>query len=299
MKNLFRSILSIVLIFSAGSVAADAMVWEVSKGKEKMYIGGTIHMLKASDHPLPVEYAKAYELSDIVVTEVDMLAMQSPQVQQQVMAKSMLPAGQSLQTILDKPTYERLSNTMAEKGMSIAMFNTFKPSMVMLTLTVLEFQKLGFSQKHGVEMTYNTKAKKDKKSEIALETVDEQLNLLLNMADGNESSLVNYNLDELADIAALFDKAVKAWRNGDADALFKILADDLKQKYPKLYDSLLTQRNKNWMPRLEGFLNTRPDELILVGALHLAGPGNVLSLLKEKGYKVKKLSFANTNGASN
>ena len=39
----------------------------------KVYIGGTIHKMRQTDYPLPNEYYRAYNNSDILVTDVDIL----------------------------------------------------------------------------------------------------------------------------------------------------------------------------------------------------------------------------------
>ena len=49
------------------------------------------------------------------------------------------------------------------------------------------------------------------------------------------------------------------------------------------------QRNQNWIPQLKQMLATKEVELVLVGALHLAGDSNVLELLQQQGYQVTKL----------
>jgi uncharacterized protein YbaP (TraB family) len=49
------------------------------------------------------------------------------------------------------------------------------------------------------------------------------------------------------------------------------------------------QRNKNWLPQIQQMLATPEVELVLVGALHLAGESNVLQLLREQGYSITQL----------
>ena len=62
---------------------------------------------------------------------------------------------------------------------------------------------------------------------------------------------------------------------------------------PKTIKTLLTDRNKNWLPHIErmfsGNGNSSDKEFVLVGVAHLAGNNSVLALLKAKGYRVEKL----------
>lgn len=51
---------------------------------------------------------------------------------------------------------------------------------------------------------------------------------------------------------------------------------------------MLANRNRNWIPVIESYLETPEVELILAGFSHFAGPDNVLELLAAKGYTIKK-----------
>ena len=38
---------------------AETSVWRVSNGDSELFIGGTIHVLSATDYPLPIEFEQA------------------------------------------------------------------------------------------------------------------------------------------------------------------------------------------------------------------------------------------------
>lgn len=46
---------------------AETSLWRVSKGESELFIGGTIHLLGASDYPLPKEFEAAYKKADMLV----------------------------------------------------------------------------------------------------------------------------------------------------------------------------------------------------------------------------------------
>ena len=64
---------------------------------------------------------------------------------------------------------------------------------------------------------------------------------------------------------------------------------EFKTEAPKIYKELLIDRNNNWLPLIDAYLNTPQVEFILVGVGHLVGPGGIIEALKKKGYKVDKL----------
>jgi uncharacterized protein YbaP (TraB family) len=79
-----------------------------------------------------------------------------------------------------------------------------------------------------------------------------------------------------------------AWKAGDAATVERIVLDDVKDE-PLLYDRLLVNRNRNWLPKLDALL-TRPGRaFVVVGAGHLVGPDGLLAMFKAKGYKVEQL----------
>jgi hypothetical protein len=55
---------------------------------------------------------------------------------------------------------------------------------------------------------------------------------------------------------------------------------------PEEHKTILDDRNRNWIPKIEKMLTEKRVFLITVGAGHLAGPNGVPNLLRQAGYKV-------------
>ena len=55
-------------------------------------------------------------------------------------------------------------------------------------------------------------------------------------------------------------------------------------KFPDLYRTLTTDRNRKWLPRISGLLQEKQDYLVVVGAMHLIGRGGVVELLTRQGF---------------
>ena len=79
-----------------------------------------------------------------------------------------------------------------------------------------------------------------------------------------------------------------AWRRGDADTLAHIMNDSFRD-FPSFGDRLLGARNRNWIPKIEGYLHSGKTYFVIVGAAHMGGPGGVLALLRGRGYRVEQL----------
>jgi uncharacterized protein YbaP (TraB family) len=278
--------LSLALAYPVSSQAAS--VWKVSSDKHTAYIGGTIHVLAKEDYPLPKEYDTAFKLADSLVFETDLAEISSPAFGQKIMSKMLLPAGQSLETILKPTTFEALNQHLSARGIPIQNFISFKPSFLAITLSMVELQMLGLTSE-GVDLYYSNMAKQQGKTQLWLESPDEQISFLMNMGQGDEDAMIEYTLRDLKKMPTVIDQLRSAWRSGDMQAMTEVGIKDFITDYPEIYQDLLVTRNNNWLPEIEKMLADKPVEFILVGALHLAGPDSVLTKLKDKGYKIEKL----------
>lgn len=284
-----RFIWSIVLvIFACSWASAESSVWRAQKGKSVMYLGGTCHLLRDTDFPLPPEFDRAYKASDMVVFETDIGKLQDPSVQQMFLAKAMYTDGSTVEKHLSARTYRELSAYCEANDIPLEAFRQFKPSMLMVTLTVMELMKLGVTQQ-GVDQFFYERANTDRKTVEGLETVDEQYNYVFSMADGNEDEFVAYAIKDLKTVKQNYELLVNAWRLGNAGKLDELMVAEIKTQQPKLYKKLITDRNRNWLPLIEAYQKTPRTKFILVGVAHLVGPDGIIETLRKKGYKVDKL----------
>jgi uncharacterized protein YbaP (TraB family) len=79
-----------------------------------------------------------------------------------------------------------------------------------------------------------------------------------------------------------------AWKNGDAATVERIVLQDLRQE-PRMYERLLVERNRTWLPLIEELFARPGRAFVVVGAAHLVGPDGLLALLKARGYAVEQL----------
>ncbi|MFT4862738.1 MAG: hypothetical protein ACI95C_001962 [Pseudohongiellaceae bacterium] len=268
--------------------AAESSVWKVQNDSQVLYLGGTVHLLRASDFPLPEEYDIAYENSSELVFETDLESMNDLAVQARLMQQLSYGDDQSLKTVLNEEAYSALEMYTASVGLPLPMLEKFKPGMIISTLQVFEFQKIGFTPL-GVDAHFSALAAKDGKAVGQLETIDAQIGFLANMGEGNESEFILLSLKDLADTANVMDDMIAAWRNGNNSELSELFVSDMREQAPEVYDSLLKQRNLNWLPMLEAMLGSESTEFVLVGAAHLVGPDGLLALLEAGGYQVSQL----------
>ena len=269
-------------------VCADTSVWQVSSGDNTIYLGGTVHLLRSTDYPLPAEYEQAYEASSEIYFEIDMQSMNDPAMVMEMARQLTYSDGRSLKTVLNSEAYTALSEYAAGIGLPQMMLDPFKPGMVVTMLQLMEFQRIGFTPQ-GVDTYFDEKARADAKSLGYFETIDEQIALLVGMGEGYESEFILLSLENMEEIEELMDAMIVAWREGNKDALAELFVDKMKEEVPQLYDSMLRQRNLKWFPQIQQMLMDSDTEFVLVGAAHLVGEDGLLGLLISSGYQVKQL----------
>jgi uncharacterized protein YbaP (TraB family) len=282
-KQFFAGILCV--FFLTGAVQAGSPVWKVSQKDHHFYLGGTIHILGESDYPLPRAFDAAYDKSDILVFETDIQKSRAPEFTEKFMAKMVYSDNRTLKKLLTPDTFRALTIFAADRDVPVDALNRFKPGLVLVSLTLLEVERLGVNG-IGVDEFFFSKAVEDGKPRHHLESLEEQISFFENMGQGNEDALIAYIIRDLETLPKLLPVIKSTWKSGNVKGLDRAILAPLKNDFPQLYQSLFIDRNQKWMPRLQAMATTPEIEFILVGAAHLAGEKGLLALLKDRGFTI-------------
>ncbi|NLD36733.1 MAG: TraB/GumN family protein [Desulfatiglans sp.] len=284
-----KILLAVFLVFAfCAQSQAESSVWKVQKGDSIMYVGGTIHLLRQSDYPLPQEFDKAYSASDMLVFEVDLGMANDPSVQQKLLSKAMYTDGTTVDMHLSADVYQLLNEHCLSNGIPIEQLKQFKPQIIAVLMDTMELAKLGVAQ-DGVDMFFYKSATKDNKAIEGLETIDEQIDYLLEMGNGHEDDLVSYTISDLDSTKKNFEIIVDSWKRGDVDKLDRLIIGDIRTEMPDIYKNIITDRNNNWMRVIEKYFENNKTEFVMVGMAHLVGTDGIIEQMRKKGYKVEKL----------
>ena len=287
MKKLIM-VLIITLVFSS-TVYAESSVWKLIADKGTFYLAGSCHVLRKSDYPLPEEFELAYGDVDQVIFETDLEALMRPDIQFLLMSKGMYTGGETLEKKLSKKTYESLVKFCNDKAIPIALFQSFKPWLLTMTLMAMELEKNGISPRDGVDLYFSNKAKNDGKNTGGLEDIHKHIELVSSMEEDLDESVIESFLQELEELQVIMDGLIKSWRAGDEAGIDKFISENMRKEYPELYKRLLADRNRDWIPHLEALMDSGKRTLVIVGVGHLVGEDSVINLLKSRGYKLKKM----------
>jgi uncharacterized protein YbaP (TraB family) len=277
-----------IIVFCHLSLYADTSVWVAKGAGQTVYLGGTIHMLRQSDFPLPIEFQRAYQRADAIIFETDIGKMNDPALQQMMLTHMMYSDGRTLHSVLSPEAYAVLEAYCEKVGIPIASLHPFKPSMAILTLLSLELQRMGVT-KNGVDTHFYQKAVTDGKTIRGLESIETQITFLSEMGEGNEDNFITHAISDFKRTRELIEQIITAWREGKVTAFERLFVADMKRDYPLLHRKLLVERNQNWLPRIEAYFQTPEIEFVLIGVAHLVGEHGILKQLAKRGYTIRKL----------
>lgn len=290
-----RAITSVVLavLLLAASTLARAQeqtsVFEVrDTDGNVLYLAGTIHLLRQSDYPLPPQFEQAYAASDRLYFETDINALNDVALQSSILQQLTYQDGRTVRDVLNDEAYAALEEYVNQAGMPMAMLQNFKPGLLYSTLSVVEFQKLGFTPQ-GVDVFFNTRAMGDGKTTGELESIQDQIDMLAAMGEGNESEFILYALEDFEQVGEQVEIMVEQWRSGDLQAMQELFVADMKDEAPEAYEAMLVERNRNWIPVIAEALRDEGTAMVLVGVAHLPGEDGLLELLETRGYSITPL----------
>ncbi len=277
---------------------AASMLWEVkgagldSRGVS-IQLFGSLHVGKPEFYPLDGLIEDAFRSADHLVFEVDPTSATDPQAARMMQMRGMLPAGQTLQSVVSPEAYASLQKVLEGMGLPMAGVNNLKPWLVALMLTNMQVSALGYSALNGLEMYFITR-KSPQSDILELESMEQQLTMLDSL---NPDMFLGYSLEDLQNGAAQLDKMVRAWRCADHEELAAFLFEDFtnpksqsaseRAMLDELQLRLFTERNVVMANGVEQFIRSGSGTyFVVVGSGHLLGQDSVVELLRAKGYEV-------------
>jgi len=287
--NRFFTALVLALVLAAGAAAQTgrSFLWKVQSGTNVMYLAGSVHALTADAYPLNPAYQRAFEASSTLVEEIDLAEADPLTGGLGLLAKGMYTDGRTFNTVVSKETAALVAEKLKGTPLALELIQPMKPWMVMLMLEALGAQAAGLDPELGLDKHFYNLATGAGKQVIGLETVQYQIDRFDKMPDAMQEQLLRSELAEMETEKTSLRTLLTAWQTGDAAAIEKMLLTSFTDN-PAAYSSLITERNRNWMPQLEACLKRSSPCLVIVGAAHIVGPQGLLALLRQRGYRIEQ-----------
>ena len=263
-------------------------LWKVTSDKGSVYLLGSIHLLKSRDAKLKPIIDETFKKAKRLAFEVDLTDENPEKIQKLILQKGINLDGKTLQQKVSKEAFQLATVWANDLGIDVKVLMPLKPWLAGLTLTVMTLQKLGYDPESGVDRQLAGRAKLANKPVSGLETHESQFDVFDRLSPALQEMMLRQSLKEVEQIGGLVDDMVRAWREGDLAAAEKLFLGSMKE-FPEIQEKLLDERNRNWLPQIEKFIDGGEDTLVVVGAAHLVGKNGVIELLKARGHKLEQM----------
>jgi uncharacterized protein YbaP (TraB family) len=264
---------------------ARSFMWKATRQQGVVYLVGSVHMLTKDFYPLAPQLDAGFKDSDLLVEEVDLAEMLAPNTQFTLLSKGMLPSGQTLDKVVSPATMALVNARTGKLGMPASALLQFKPWFLAMTLMAVEWEKAGFDAALGLDKHFYDRAQADGKMVQGLETTEYQISRFDGLAMSQQEKFLSESLKDLDAEKASVQTIASAWKAGDLPTVERLVLQDVKDD-PFMYQRLLVERNRNWLPKIEALFGRPGHAFVVVGAAHLVGPDGLLAMLKAKGLRV-------------
>jgi uncharacterized protein YbaP (TraB family) len=288
---MLRKLAALALLLIPAVATSDdepAMIWLAEGTNNRVYFLGSIHLLRAQDHPLPAILETVYDDAEQLVMELDMDDLDPFALIESMVSFGILKDGRTLEDVMGAEMYAEAVTAAGEIDIPIELLEKSEPWLAAMTVQEMVMMRVGFEAQHGIEMYFTSKAANDGKAITGLETAEQQLGFLDGLSTETQNRWLLQSLVEAVRLELVIDEMVQAWRDGDAEFLERELLREM-DAYEELHQAILVDRNKRWIAPLVDLLDDEDDYLVIVGAAHLVGDDSVPDLLSREGVRIKQL----------
>ncbi|MES2981193.1 MAG: TraB/GumN family protein [Verrucomicrobiota bacterium] len=276
------------------------LLWKIEGGdlKKPSYLFGTIHLGGGALNQLHPAAQKAFEESDVVLTEIPMDDKTQLGMAMKVIRKDGKTLAESIGEELSKQLDEELR--AINPALDSKPFQPMHTWAIAVSLPMLKSQLTGATALD--KKIWDAAVKKGKKTD-AMETADFQVGLLSSFTEQEQvnflSETLRYMRKDRAEGKNSLKELTDAYIQGDADLIKKLVEKSFKEMLEgphkelgeKFFDKLLTQRDKTMAATIAQKLKASPDTVhfFAAGTAHFTGDPSIRSHLEKAGYRVTRI----------
>ncbi|MFM0337831.1 TraB/GumN family protein [Paraburkholderia fungorum] len=230
---------------------------------------GSMHLFPATSRRTPPWIAEAYDWAEALVFESDPPAI-----------LPFLKAGphdgaDQLQPLLSADAWSQLQAAWPADGL-LAPLAGLRPWAALIVAPTL-FQQVV----EGVEPRMLRSAIAQAKPYQYLETAQEVVASLETISLETVGAALGLLMADLKEPQRTLERMHEAWLHGDLPAVHQIATESPMFDLPGIRHAILDARNRAWAARVNAMRGRPERTLVVVGALHLCGPGNLIECLAQ------------------
>ncbi|PTQ99298.1 hypothetical protein C8P68_102114 [Mucilaginibacter yixingensis] len=265
----------------------SGLLWEISGNglKSPSYLFGTYHLAGKSFADSLSTIKEKFNtctavVGEILISKTDMYKMMP----------AMMLRGTTLDKLFTPQEYQQITEATKQiTGSDMLRFNGLKPSALTVVYMTTVAPRTISSANPALDEYFQTEGKSRKDTIIGLESLQEQIDLLLNGSMESQKKHLLKFVQKHDLYKMQMQKMYRLYEQQDIDGLSKMFYSDDDYDQDEM-DALLKKRNLKWMQELPGIMSAQ-STFIAVGAGHLVGEYGLVNQLKMKGYTVRAVKL--------
>jgi uncharacterized protein YbaP (TraB family) len=228
---------------------------------------GSMHLFPATSRRTPPWVTEAYDWADALIFESD------PATILPFLKAGLPPGAAQLQPLMSADAWTQLRTLWPVEG-PLAPLDDLRPWAALIVAPTLLQQVV-----EGVEPRMLRSAIAQAKPHRYLETAQEVAAALESIPLDALAAALAMLMADRGEPQRTLELMHAAWLAGDLQAVQRIAAESPMFNLPGIRQAILNVRNRAWATRLENLPDTAARTLVVVGALHLCGPGSLIECL--------------------
>lgn len=274
---------------------SKGLLWKASDEDSTVYLLGSVHVADPSLYPLSKAMLGAFDISDALVLEADIVNQSEDMIYMQ--QKMMYTGDDTLDKNVPKEVYDRFIELVAPLGLPEAYCNKLKPWAAAAVAQTAQAGQNSYSAALGIDLFFTSKAM-GKKEIVEIEGIRFQTDMfesfskeLQTMYLASAVTPVESSRQQQADILI---SMMNAWKTGDAAEIEKLVAMDTmgdSSEAKEFNEKMWTTRNQNMYEKTKTYLAdpAKKTYFIVVGAGHMGGANGIVTQLEANGYAVEQV----------
>jgi len=262
-------------------------IWVVKDYDSTLYLFGTVHLLAPDQSWLRDDVKDVFDKSGTVFFEVD--SGREGQIEATVLTQSLgfYSNGARLTDKFDRYQLRLLEAAALSSDTPLAALQNMKPWLAAEILTLAAAEQAGLSADISADEALKSRAQRQQKNIRYLDTIERQIRASADQPDFVQEVMIMDALEGYNSLGDSLRRTADNWRIGRTDYLRQNVIKS-KTRSPDLYQSLFTDRNREWAKILTRYMEDSGTAFAAIGAGHLLGDDSLVKYLEEAGYDVKR-----------
>lgn len=268
----------------------ELFLWKVRGGTGQVYLLGSVHVGAQDFYPLDPAILQAWNRSDRLAVEVDVMNTRSPDfqdAQRLSLSRMWLPDETTLADYLPEEALATFRAFCEEHGLGYDGYLTMQPWMIAQTITLWMAGQEGYTPFYGIDNFFLRNARALRRPVDSLETAVSQAEILTGQSMEAQMNAMGHMIESLESGEAWENlrDLLHAWRSGDGATILELMERErlLSPDHEAFYEQLLYRRNRLMAETIhERYLDREGTTFVVVGAAHLLGERSVQDYLRKR-----------------